>query len=788
MKNLSTFLFIALLSMISGNSWAYDAEINGVYYNFNGDEAEVTYGTNEYGSRKNYNGEIVIPASVNYNGKSYNVTAIGEKAFAYNDVSVNMPEGIKIIKEEAFCGCTMISLKIPSTVERIKKNAFFFWNPKTDEKGNVLNSIPKIIVPNLSAWMKIEHESHLFTVEDKEYSRINSGGMGSGWALYTDENMELKELIVPDDIDSIRAYAFSGCRSFTSVSMKDRVKSIGNYAFYRCLPLTNAIIGDGVTSIGDYAFSISTYENVTEYRSYVSGSYERYKDNPIYGLRSVSFGKNVKNIGKWAFAYNKLTSLKFPENLETIDEFAFRQSGQYLSLVIPNKVTTIGNSAFGNNAPYAKGDTIQSLTIGSGVLKMDGFYPRPNKVIWLTNTPPEGYNYVEGAMNYVSNNLYTRLDKNKTLVYPLLSSIFAVDGVKYVPTSMAERKCEAIDAVYDESAKLTKIGASATYRGVVMNVNYVRPYTCCGNTFIENVELTDLINVEDHVFDGCENLQSVKLPETVEFLGESSFQNCTSLTEIAIPAETTEIKHNAFKSCTGLKNVTMNDGSKELILRYNYNNHKTDGKGTPLFESCPLNKVYIGRNISYSIKKTEGYSPFYRNTSLREVEIADRETEISENEFYGCTGLKSVKIGDGVTTFGNWAFSDCSSLDYFEFGTSVKTIGKEAFSDCAAVKNIISHAVTPPVCESQAMDDINKWDCTLTVPDGATAAYQAADQWKEFLFTQDYSTYLTDIDRVNINSNATQQVFSLDGSKQKGLRKGINIIRSNGKMKKVLVK
>ena len=135
-----------------------------------------------------------------------------------------------------------------------------------------------------------------------------------------------------------------------------------------------------------------------------------------------------------------------------------------------------------------------------------------------------------------------------------------------------------------------------------------------------------------------------------------------------------------------------------------------------------------------------------------------------------------------------WAFSDCSSLDYFEFGTSVKTIGKEAFSDCAAVKNIISHAVTPPVCESQAMDDINKWDCTLTVPDGATAAYQAADQWKEFLFTQDYSTYLTDIDRVNINSNATQQVFSLDGSKLKSLRKGINIIRSNGKMKKVLVK
>lgn len=762
MKNLSTFLFIVLFCVISGNAWAYDAEINGVYYTFNGGEAEVTYGINEYGSRKNYNGEIVIPASVNYNGKSYNVTAIGEKAFAYSTVSVKLPNTIITIKKDAFQGSNMVSLTMPNSVRNIEKGAFGWWNPVYDDQGNQLNKIPKIIINDLLAWTKVNMGSALFTPESSDYG---------GWNLYIDENTMLTDIIIPDGADMIRDYAFAGCRSLTSVVIPNSVGEIGNHAFDRCVNLISATIGEGVTSIGDYAFNI--------------GNNHDFKDS---GLRSITFGKNVKNIGKWAFAYNKLTSLVLSENLETISEFAFTQSGQYLSLVIPNKVTLIGNSAFDNNAPYAKGDTIQSLTIGSGVLKIDGIYPRPQKVIWLTNTPPEGYNYVEGAINYVSNNLYTRLDKDKILVYPLLSSIFAVDGVKYVPTSMAERTCEAIDAVYDESAKLTKIGASATYRGVVMNVNYVRPYTCCGNTFIENVELTDLINIEDHVFDGCENLQSVKLPETVEFLGESSFQDCTSLTEISIPAETTEIKHNAFKSCTGLKNVTMNDGSKELTLRYNYNNFITDGKGTPLFESCPLNKVYIGRNISYSIKGTEGYSPFYRNTSLREVEITDRETEISENEFYGCTGLKSVKIGDGVTTFGNWAFSDCSSLDYFEFGTSVKTIGKEAFSDCAAVKNIISHAVTPPVCESQAMDDINKWECTLTVPDGATAAYQSADQWKEFLFTQDYSTYLTDIDRVNINSNAPQQVFSLNGSKLKGLRKGINIIRSNGKMKKVLVR
>jgi hypothetical protein len=119
------------------------------------------------------------------------------------------------------------------------------------------------------------------------------------------------------------------------------------------------------------------------------------------------------------------------------------------------------------------------------------------------------------------------------------------------------------------------------------------------------------------------------------------------------------------------------------------------------------------------------------------VVITDKETEISENEFYGCTNLQDVKIGDGVESFGDWAFSGCSSLKHFAFGMSVETIGKEAFSDCTAMESIASRSPEPPVCGSQALDDINKWNCVLTVPAGNKAAYQAADQWKEFFFVEE---------------------------------------------------
>ncbi|MBO4403137.1 MAG: insulinase family protein, partial [Bacteroidales bacterium] len=170
--------------------------------------------------------------------------------------------------------------------------------------------------------------------------------------------------------------------------------------------------------------------------------------------------------------------------------------------------------------------------------------------------------------------------------------------------------------------------------------------------------------------------------------------------------------HAAFheKDLETEKEVVMedrNDEVSELKLGSNGN--------SPLFSNCPLDSVYIGRNITYNASSRYGYSPFYRNTSLRSVTITDKETEISDNEFYGCTNLKNVSIGDGVERIGDWAFSGCSNLDYFAFGSSVKSIGKEAFSDCTSVTKLISRAATPPTCGAQALDDINKWNCTLLV-------------------------------------------------------------------------
>ena len=487
-------------------------------------------------------------------------------------------------------------------------------------------------------------------------------------------------------------------------------------------------------------------------------------------ITKITMTDKVTSIGESAFSRcSGLTSVTIPGSVTSIGKEAFSGCSGLISLIIPNSVTSIGYAAFSG----CRGLT--SVVIGSGVTTIGyGAFSNTNlkKTIWLTNTLPSGYDNAVGAINYVSNDQYNIGNK---VVYPFLSSYFDVDGIRYVPISPSERTCDAIDCIYNESAENTKISATAVYKGVTMTVKNIMPYVAYNNKFIKTLTIdndgevakyafTDCSNftsatlganvsaIGEYAFQGCASLEKIVIPDLVssismysfsgcsslndltigsqvKIIDNSAFENCEALPSVTIPQAVTEIKDYVFSGCTQLKKVIMTDSEEELKLGSNGKN--------PIFYSCPLDSVYIGRNISYNTSSNYGYSPFYRNTSLRAVKITDKEAEISANEFYGCTNLQRVIIGDGVTTIGDWAFSGCSSLKYFAFGTQVQTIGKEAFSDCAAVVEIISKASAAPTCGAQALDDINKWECKLYVPEGCLAAYQAADQWKDFFFSEE---------------------------------------------------
>ena len=97
-----TFLCFCLFAGI--NALAYDAEIDGIYYNFSGDKSEVTYKNTNYNS---YTYEVVIPESVTYNGRPYHVTTIGQSAFSdcSSLTSITIPNSVTSIGIYAFRSC-----------------------------------------------------------------------------------------------------------------------------------------------------------------------------------------------------------------------------------------------------------------------------------------------------------------------------------------------------------------------------------------------------------------------------------------------------------------------------------------------------------------------------------------------------------------------------------------------------------------------------------------------------------------------------------------------------------
>lgn len=101
MKHINlTFLLTVFMSMLANLASAYDAEIDGVYYNFSDTEAAVTYLSSDYLSNQNaYSGSVVIPKIVYYNSKSYKVTSIGEHAFQGCDglTSIDIPNSVTIL-------------------------------------------------------------------------------------------------------------------------------------------------------------------------------------------------------------------------------------------------------------------------------------------------------------------------------------------------------------------------------------------------------------------------------------------------------------------------------------------------------------------------------------------------------------------------------------------------------------------------------------------------------------------------------------------------------------------
>lgn len=132
----------------------------------------------------------------------------------------------------AFYECyALTSITIGKNVEEIDEWAFYGCT-----------SLKFVHITDLSNWCKIKFKD---TFSNPLYYA----------AQIFSENEEIKDLIIPDNVESIKAFAFYNCSNLTSVTIPDGVTSIGYRAFCGCTNLSSVIIPNSMELIGRRAFA-----------------------------------------------------------------------------------------------------------------------------------------------------------------------------------------------------------------------------------------------------------------------------------------------------------------------------------------------------------------------------------------------------------------------------------------------------------------------------------------------------------------------------------------------------
>ena len=344
MKHLFKLTLLLLPLLLPATATAHDFEVDGIYYNINGNEATVTSGTSKY------TGDVTIPDSVTHDGTTYLVTAIGWGAFGGCDglKSIATGNSVKLIDALAFTLCeNLASVTIGNSVKQIWYNAFSSC-------------------PNLT--------SFIVASENTRYdSRNNCNAI-----IETARNILIagcQNTVIPNSVIAIGSSAFYGRSRLTGIDIPSSITIIGMEAFAGCSSLTSMTIPSSVTAIGQLAFagcnamtSIIVESGNTRYdsRNNCNAIIETESNSLIAGCQNTEIPVSVTSIGDYAFyECSSLTGVTIPSSVTAIGEDAFMRCEGLTSMTIPNTVTSIGQGAF------AECSGLTSVNIPNSITKIN---------------------------------------------------------------------------------------------------------------------------------------------------------------------------------------------------------------------------------------------------------------------------------------------------------------------------------------------------------------------------------------------------------------------------------
>ena len=611
---MKTRIFALIMSLfIATMAFAYDAEIDGIYYDLDHENktAEVTYDENAWDDNgAGYiQSEIVIPEKVTYNGVEYSVTSIGNEAFSncLSLTSVTIPNSVTSIGYYAFSGCS---------------------------------SLTSVYISDIAAWCNIEFENDM---ANPLYYAKN---------LYLN-NTKVTDLVIPEGVDSIKDYVFYKCSFLTSITIPNSVTSIGRSAFSGCSSLASVTIPNSVTSIGSFAFYY------------------------CLSLTSVTIPNSVTSIGSSAFEEcSSLTSIEIPNSVTSIGSWVFADCSSLASVTIGNSVIYLESEVFANCSSLDtlicefgddveldfdeySGEETEHPLVGTKNLR---YFQGPAK---LVNTITEefqtqfsnkltevhitdgeldenGFNYINrskktlhtidlaGTTNTAINDLaFYDCYKLENLMLPgnLETIGFKAVGECYqlkeinIPASVVEIH----DAAFENcrSIKSITFGGQAEAKSFASRMNRA---AASGDVALQRIG--------NWAFYNCHALENLVIPEGVTEVGDAAFYGCTYLDLLALPSTTQRIGDNCFALCSRMKQINVNATVPPTIFAKTF------------FDVNRNIPVIVPEGAREAYANDEYWGEFINVVESDEVETQIENAENANVEIYSVGGVLHV---DGLS-------------------------------------------------------------------------------------------------------------------------------------------
>lgn len=244
--------------------------------------------------------ELVLPDTVNVNGKDWKIISIADGCFEGNTAitSVELPSGLEALGKNAFCNCSSLaSAKFPRHLKTIGANAFAYTKLREAKLGEYADEIGSmafyrcrdlrtVCLPKRTGQIGAGAFAGCESLENIEVDRNNGRFVFTDGVLYSRKMDRLVQVVgtfkgklaPPRGLVAVEQYAAEDCAGITEVDLPAPTASVGACAFRGCTGISKTRFPNTLTTVGERAFEGCT------------------------SLRSVSLPDSVRTIGKKAFS------------------------------------------------------------------------------------------------------------------------------------------------------------------------------------------------------------------------------------------------------------------------------------------------------------------------------------------------------------------------------------------------------------------------------------------------------------------------------------------------------